>query len=70
MDDEEEDNGTDYYIVKMYAPHVGKPIRVVKKGLTLKEARAFCAKEESGLRYNNGQFFYGYDHKPRKRRSS
>ena len=36
-----------YKIFRSYAPHLNKECRIIKTGLTLKEAQEHCSKEET-----------------------
>lgn len=48
-----------YKIVRFYAPHVDKPNRVIRRGLTLEEAVAHCRDPRTR---KEGEWFDGYDH--------
>ena len=47
-----------YAIVRFYAPHTGKQNRVIRRGLTLEAAQAWCRSPETR---KAGEWFDGYD---------
>ena len=47
-----------YKIVRIYAPHLSKSSRVIKRGLTLEEAQEHCKRPETR---RDGEWFDGYD---------
>ena len=46
-----------YKIVRFYAPHLDKPSKVIKRGLTETEAQEHCSREDT---HGDG-WFDGYD---------
>lgn len=46
-----------YAIVRHYAPHINRPNRVIKRGLTLEAAQAWCRSPETR---KAGEWFDGY----------
>lgn len=47
-----------YKIVRFYAPHLNKQNRVIRRGLTLEAAQAWCRSPETR---KEGEWFDGYD---------
>lgn len=50
-------NMTKYQIVRIYRPDLNRPTEVVRRGLSLKEARAHCNNEATRTK----NYFDGYD---------
>jgi hypothetical protein len=46
-----------YNIVRFYAPHVGRPNRIIQRGLTLEQAQAHCKDPQTR---KEGEWFDGY----------
>ena len=47
-----------YCIIRIYAPHLDRSSRVIKRGLTLEEAQAHCKLPSTR---KDGEWFDGYD---------
>lgn len=46
-----------YKIIRFYSPTMGKPNRIIKKGLTLEEAKEHCNNPKTR---KEGKYFDGY----------
>ena len=49
---------TTYKIVRLYAPHLERQSRTIKRGLTLEQAQAHCSNPKTR---KEGEWFDGYD---------
>lgn len=47
-----------YYIVRIYSPDQNKPSKIIKRGLTLKEAQEWCRRDDT---HKAGKWFDGYN---------
>lgn len=47
-----------YNIIRFYHPNIDKPNRVIKRGLTLEEAQAWCRNPKTR---KDGEWFDGYN---------